>query len=75
MHAAAERRCAGKICHAAAPRAFTPVWKFEIKNFGKNKVLNFDNMQHISEFKKIGTYAEEFLISSAHVWLSRSYYL
>ena len=71
MHAAAERRRAGKICHAAAPRALTPVWKFEIKN----KVLNFDYMQHISEFKKIGTYAEEFLISSAHVWLSRSYYL
>ena len=41
MHAAAGRRRAGKISHAATPRALTPVRKFEIENFGKNNSFNF----------------------------------
>ena len=41
MHAAAGRRRAGKICHAATPRALTPVRKFEIENVGKNNSFNF----------------------------------
>ena len=63
MHAAAERRRAGKICHAATPRALTPMWKFEIENFGKNKVFKFWQYATYLRVKKIGTYEERFLIS------------
>ena len=60
MHAAAERRRAGKICHAAAPRALTPVCKFKSKILAKIKFYTLKICYLSESFKKLELMRKDF---------------